>query len=361
MIEAAFEATGTRRTMRPAIARPANLLLACLATAVTATVALAASAARDAPAVPATMKAVSFSQYGDSSVLQYADVPVPKPAAGEVLVRVQAASVNPADWKRRAGSHGPGSPPAPIIPGFDVSGTVVAVGPDVSAFKVNDAVYGIVALGKSGGYAQYALAPATQIVRKPPALDHAHAAAIPLAALTAWQALFDAAKLQSGQTVVIQGGAGGVGHFAVQMAKAKGARVIATASAENQEFLRLLGADQVIDYRAVQFDRVLKNVDVVFDTVGGDTLRRSYGILRKGGYLVGIVDPVDAQELASHGISGSHIVVKPDARELDEINDWIAAGKMRADVSRTFPLAEAAAAQNLSEAGHTRGKIVLIP
>jgi len=285
---------------------------------------------------------------------------VPAPAAGEVLVRVQAASVNPADWKRRAGSYGSGAPPAPIIPGFDVSGTVVATGPGVSAFKVNDAVYGIVALGKSGGYAQYALAPVTQIVRKPPALDHAHAAAIPLAALTAWQALFDAAKVHSGQTVVIQGGAGGVGHFAVQMAKATGAHVIATASAENQEFLRLLGADQVIDYRAVRFDQVLKDVDVVFDTVGGDTLRRSYGILKKGGYLVGIVDPVDAGELASRGLSGSHIVVKPDARELAAINDWITEGKLRAEVSRTFPLRQAADAQDLNEAGHTRGKIVLV-
>jgi len=327
--------------------------LACLAAAV------ALSAGIALAAVPATMKAVSFSRYGDSSVLQYSDVPVPKPAAGEVLVRVQAASVNPADWKRRAGSYGTGSPPAPIIPGFDISGTVVGVGPGVSAFKANDAVYGIVALGKSGGYAQYALAPATQIVRKPPALDHVHAAAVPLAALTAWQALFDAAKLQSRQTVVIQGGAGGVGHFAVQMAKAKGARVIATASAENQEFLRLLGADQVVDYRAVRFDEVLKDVDVVFDTVCGDTLRRSYGILKKGGYLVGIVDPVDAQELASHGIAGSHIVVKPDAQELAEINDWIAAGKVRAEVSKTFPLADAAAAQDLSQTGHTHGKIVL--
>jgi NADPH:quinone reductase-like Zn-dependent oxidoreductase len=326
----------------------------CLTAAAALTTAVALAA------VPATMKAVSFSRYGDSGVLQYSDLPVPKPAAGEVLVRVQAASVNPADWKRRAGSYGSGAPPAPIIPGFDISGTVVAVGADVNAFKVSDAVYGIVALGKSGGYAQYALAPATQIVRKPPTLDHLHAAAVPLAALTAWQALFDAAKVQAGQTVVIQGGAGGVGHFGVQMAKAKGARVIATASAENQEFLRLLGADQVIDYRAVRFDEVLKDVDVVFDTVGGDTLRRSYGILRKGGYLISIVDAVDPKELASHAISGSHIVVKPDAPELGQINDWIAAGRIRAEVSRTFPLKQAADAQDLSEAGHTRGKIVLV-
>ncbi len=312
-----------------------------------------------ADALPATMKAVFYSRYGDSGVLQYGDLPLPKPAAAEVLIRVRAASVNPADWKRRAGAYGSGAPPGPIIPGFDVSGTVVAVGAAVTGFRINDAVYGIVALGKSGGYAQYAVAPAGQIASKPAAIDHLHAAAVPLAALTAWQALFDAAKLQAGQTVLIHGGAGGVGHFAVQLAKAKGAHVIASASAENLPFLRELGADQVIDYRTQHFDQILRNVDVVLDTVGGDTLRRSYGIIRKGGYLVGVVDDVDAAQLAAHGIRGSHIVIKPDASELARISRLIGAGKVRARVSRTFVLDQAAQAQDLSESGHAQGKIVL--
>jgi NADPH:quinone reductase-like Zn-dependent oxidoreductase len=182
---------------------------------------------------------------------------------------------------------------------------------------------------------------------------------VPLAALTAWQALFDTAGLTSGQTVLIQGGAGGVGHFAVQLARAKGAHVIATASAGNRQFLMQLGAERVLDYRTQQFDQLLKDVDVVFDTVGGDTLRRSYGVIRKGGYLVGVADNVDAGELAAHGIRGSHIVVKPSGSELGEISRWIATGQVRPYVSRTFALDQAARAQDLSESGHAKGKIVL--
>lgn len=309
--------------------------------------------------MPATMKAVAFSRYGDSSVLQYSDLPVPKPGAGEVLVRIHAASVNPVDWKRRAGSYGTGTLRAPVIPGFDVAGSIVAVGSGVTGLKLADRVYGIVTLGKSGGYAQYAVAPAGQLALTPPALDDIHAAAVPLAALTAWQALFDAANLQPGQTVLIHGGAGGVGHFAVQLARARGAHVIATASAKNLPFLRELGADQVIDYRTGNFDQIPKDVDVVFDTVGGETLRRSYGIVRTGGYLVEAVDGVDPRELAAHGIRGSHIVVKPDGRDLAGISRLIAAGKVHPYVSRTFTLDHAAQAEDLSASGHAKGKIVL--
>lgn len=325
-----------------------------------APVTMLAQSAHASETVPPTMKAVFFTHYGDSGVLQYANLPVPTPDSGEVLIRVRAASVNPADWKRRAGAYGAGTPAGPIIPGFDVSGTVVAVGSGVAGFKLNDAVYGIVALNRSGGYAQYAVAPATQIARKPSSLDHIHAAAVPLAALTAWQALFDAAKLHAGETVLIHGGAGGVGHFAVQLAKAKGAHVIATASTKNLQLLRELGADQAIDYQTQPFDRLVRDADVVFDTVGGETLRRSYDIVRRGGYLVGIVDDVDPAQLAAHGICGSHVRVNPNTGELVEISRLISAGKVHPRVSSTFPLDQAAQAQNLSASGHAEGKIVLI-
>ncbi len=333
--------------------------LAAIMLLVASVMVMAGHAGEDIVALPPTMKAVSFSRYGDSRTLQYSAVPLPMPGAGEVLLRVRAASVNPADWKRRQGAYGTGVPPTPIIPGFDVSGTVVAMGPGAGGFKIGDDVFGIVALGRSGGYAEYAIAPTTQLAIKPPALDHVHAAAVPLAALTAWQALFDAADLRAGQTILVQGGAGGVGHFAVQLARAKGAHVIATGSAQNLQFLHALGADQVIDYQTQRFEQVLKDVDVVFDTVGGDTLRRSFGIIRQGGYLAEIVDAVAPEELAAHGIRGSHIVIKPDAGELIKIGRLIAAGEIHPYVSRTFTLDQAARAQNLSEAGHVKGKIVL--
>jgi len=319
---------------------------------------LPASAA-DGVNVPVTMKAISFTHFGDSSVLQYGDVPVPAPSAGELLVRVRAASVNPADWKSRAGLYGKGPLAAPIIPGFDISGVVARVGAGVTAFKAGDAIYAMLPLNRSGGYAQFAIVPAGNAVTKPRSISDIDAAAVPLAALTAWQALFDAAKVAPGQTVLIHGGAGGVGHFAVQFAKAKGAKVIATGSARNAGFLRALGADQVIDYRSVRFEDRVKDVDAVLDTVGGDTLRRSYGIVKKGGALVSIVDDVDAAELSRHEIRGSHAIVRPDAGQLSEIGALIDAGKVKPRVSRILSLEAAAAAQDASAKGSTRGKIVL--
>jgi NADPH:quinone reductase-like Zn-dependent oxidoreductase len=220
-------------------------------------------------------------------------------------------------------------------------------------------VYAFVALSRGGAYAEYAVAQAGEIARKPKSIDHVHAAGVPLAALTAWQALFDTAKLEKGQTVLIHAGAGGVGHFAVQLAKAKGATVIATASERNHDFLRKLGADRVIDYRAQKFEEVAKDVDVVLDSIGGDTLERSYAALKPGGFVVSIVAQPDAEKLKDRGVNGARILVKPSTEQLGKIADLIDAGKVKPHVSEELPLREAARAHELSEAGHTRGKIVL--
>src|SRR5688572_11020301 len=224
-----------------------------------------AAFAADAATPAVTMKAVSFTQFGDSSVLRYADLPTPAPAAGEVLVRVRAASVNPADWKVRRGARSRGPLTSPMIPGYDVAGDVVAVGAGVTAFKTGDAVYAMTPLGRGGAYAQFVSVPSANVAAKPQRADYIHAAAVPLAALTAWQALFEVAKIAAGQTVVVHGGAGGVGHFAVQFAKAQGAKVIATASARNGDYLRDIGADEAIDYQSTQFENAIKDADVVFD------------------------------------------------------------------------------------------------
>ncbi len=336
--------------------------VACAAAAILAGSAgevMSADAVRDVPAV-ATMKAVSFSRFGDSSVLQFGDLPRPVASSGELLVRVRAAAVNPADWKSRAGMYGNGPLSAPLIPGFDVAGVVAGVGPGVTGYKGGEEIYAMLPLGRPGGYAQFAIVPAGAVAARPKSVDYAHAAAVPLAALTAWQALFDTAKLTAGQVVLVHGGAGGVGHFAVQFAKARNARVIATASSENLDFLRKLGADQVIDYRTTRFEQRVKDADVVLDTIGGDTLRRSYGVLRKEGYLVSIVDDVDRTVLAEHGIRGSHVVVRPDGSELAQIAALIDEHRVRPQVSKSLGLEAAAAAQDLSQTGRTRGKIVLI-
>jgi NADPH:quinone reductase-like Zn-dependent oxidoreductase len=315
--------------------------------------------AADAAPPAATMKAVSFTQFGNSNVLRYGDLPTPVPAAGEVLVRVRAASVNPADWKVRRGSRSRGPITAPMIPGYDIAGDVVAVGSGVTAFKNGDAVYAMTPLGVGGAYAQFASVPVANVAAKPQRADYIHAAAVPLAALTAWQALFEVAKVVPGQTVVVQGGAGGVGHFAVQFAKARGVKVIATASARNSDYLREIGSDVVIDYQSTQYENVIKDADVVLDTVGGDTLRRSFAVVKKGGYLVSIVDDPDKAELEKRGIRGSRAVVHTDGVQLAEIGRLIDSGKVKPHVSETLDLQAAAAAQDLSEKGRTRGKIVL--
>jgi NADPH:quinone reductase-like Zn-dependent oxidoreductase len=306
-----------------------------------------------------TMKAVRMADFGGADVLKYEDAPKPTVGAGEVLIHVKASGVNPVDWKLRDGM-GRGMLKPPFILGFDVAGVVEAADAGVKDFKVGDEVYVYLPIAKGGGYAEYVSAAADVVAKKPAKADFVHAAATPLAALTAWQALFDKANLQPGQTVLIHGGAGGVGHFAVQFAAWKGATVIATSSATNAEFVKSLGATTVIDYKKEKFEDIAKNVDVVFDMIGGDTLARSYQCLKEGGFLVSIVAPPDQTKLAEKKAKGAIFLVQPNSKQLTEIAGLIDAGKVKPDVSATFPLQDAAKAQEQSKSGSSgRGKIVL--
>jgi NADPH:quinone reductase-like Zn-dependent oxidoreductase len=292
----------------------------------------------------ATMKAVRAHGYGDAGMLSFEDAPLPSPGEGEVLVRVHAASVNPADWKLRA-----------IIPGRDVSGVVEAVGPGVTRFAQGDAVFG----NAVGAYAQYAVANEAELARKPLTVDHIHAAAIPLAALTAWQALFEIAGLKEGRRLLIHGAAGGVGSFAVQLAKWKGARVAGTASSRNQLFLMSLGVDQPIDHFGQRFEDLVGPIDVVLDTVGGDAQRRSWNVLRKGGMLVSTVALPSAEEARRHEATAAIFTSRPDGGQLAQIGELIDFGYVRPVVETVLPLSHAKRAHQISEAGHARGKIVL--
>ncbi len=308
----------------------------------------------------ATMKAVRFHSYGSPEVLIMEEVPRPQAGADEVLIRVQGAGVNPLDWKVRAGhvkewlQHR-----LPLIPGWDVSGVVEEVGEGVTAFKSGDEVFGMLNFREDGAYAEYVVAKAQDLASPPRSMDRVRAGAVPLAALTAWQALFDVAGLSPGQSVLIHAAAGGVGHFAVQFAKWKGARVIGTASAGNASFLGDLGGDEVIDYQATRFEEALREVDVVLDTIGGDTQRQSWQVLKKGGILVatlGISSPEVARE---HQVRGEGVMVHPDSAQLAGIAALIDGGNLKPVVTTVLPLVEAARAHELSQTGHVRGKIVL--
>jgi len=307
-----------------------------------------------------TMKAVRFHAYGDSKVLVLEEAPRPQAGEGEVLIRVHAAGVNPLDWKVRDGylkermRHR-----LPLIPGWDVSGLVEALGPDVTDFRIGDAVYGLLDFMRDGAYAEYVAAPARNLAIRPRAIDKIQAGAVPLASLTAWQCLFDVAGLKSGQTVLIHAAAGGVGHFAVQFAKWQKARVIATASTKNESFLRELGADEVIDYTTTKFEEVPHDVDVVLDTLGGDTRQRSWPVLKKGGILVATLGISSEEIPQQHDVRGEGMMVHPDADQLSQISDLIDSGNVRPAVTTVLPLAEAARAHELSQTGHVRGKIVL--
>ncbi|MEJ2723401.1 MAG: NADP-dependent oxidoreductase [Deltaproteobacteria bacterium] len=306
------------------------------------------------------MQAVRLHSYGGTEVLVLEEAPRPQPGAGEVLVRVHAAGVNPLDWKARAG-HVKGwlQHRLPLIPGWDVSGVVESVGPEVKGFKIGDAVYGMLDFRRNGAYAEYVVARSSDLAFKPNSIDHIQAGAVPLTSLTAWQSLFEVACLKSEQTVLIHGAAGGVGHFAVQFAKWKGAKVIGTASAGNQVFLRELGADEVIDYRTTKFEEAVRDVDMVLDTIGGDTQQRSWRVLKKGGVLVATLGVSSPEAAHQHGVRGEGITVHPDAIQLAQIAVLIDAGNLKPAVTTILPLAKAAQAQELSQTGHVRGKIVL--
>jgi NADPH:quinone reductase-like Zn-dependent oxidoreductase len=248
----------------------------------------------------------------------------------------------------------------PFIPGWDVSGVVEAISSAVTQFKKGDAVYARPDLARNGAYAEYVVVKETETALKPRSIDHVHAAAIPIVASTAWQALFDRAGLAKGQRILIHGAAGGVGSFAVQLAKWKGAHVIGTASTRNQAFLRELGVDEAIDYEKTRFDDVVKDVDVVFDPIGGDMRARSWKVLKKGGILVSIVGPPpSADEAAKFGVRTAFFSAQPNAFQLSEIAKLVDSGKIKPIVETVLPLSEARRAHELTESGHGRGKIVL--
>jgi len=304
------------------------------------------------------MKAAVAHEYGAPEVLKIEEVSRPEPNDDEVLVRVIASGVNPADpltlsgkYAREFGTH------LPLIPGYEIAGVVEKTGANVTKLKVGDAVYGYPTFG--GGWADYITVKEWEVAAKPKTLNFADSAAVPMGALTAWQALVDVAKLQPGQTVLIHGGSGGVGSFAIQIAKARGARVIATASTANQDLLKQLGADVAVDYTKTKFEDVAKDVDAVLDPVGKETLARSYGVVKKGGIVMSLVARPDPAEIMRHGIRGAVISVHPDSEDLAEIAQLIDAGKIKPIVTQVLPLSEAIAAQQQAATHHTRGKVVL--
>jgi NADPH:quinone reductase-like Zn-dependent oxidoreductase len=310
------------------------------------------------PALPSTMQAVRMHGAGGPEVLRLARVPLPQVGEGQVLLRVRAAGVNPVDWKIR--ERGRGAAREPWIPGFDAAGVIAKVGPGVAGWKVGDEVMALLGPSGGGGYAEYARVNARDVARKPRGMGFEEAAGIPTVGVTVFGHLVRPVESLKGKRVLIHGGAGGVGSAAVQIAKAHGAHVIATASARNHDYLRSIGVDQAIDYGTTRFEDAARDVDLVFDTVGGETLARSYGVVGRGGTLISIVERVSAERCAQRGLSC------PDEAELagagaalEAIRELAEAGKFRLNVDRTFPLAQAAQAQELNRKGHTRGKIVL--
>jgi NADPH:quinone reductase-like Zn-dependent oxidoreductase len=304
------------------------------------------------------VKAVRFHAYGDAGVLRHEGAPLPEPGEGDVLIKVHAAGVNPADVQFRRGDYQAFLPLAlPFILGWDVAGSVVAGAGD---FAAGDAVFAMADMNRDGAYAEYVAVRAANVARAPSRIPLEHAAGVPLAALTAWSALFDIANLQAGQTVLVHAGAGGVGLFSIQLARRAGARVIATASAANHEMLRRLCADVLVDYRTGDFAEGLRDVDVVLDTIGGQTRERSWPVLRSGGILVAIaMPPPDAAVAQKHGVRTAMATVLPNGERLAEIARLIDAGELEVMIDSEFPLAQAADAHRRLEQGHARGKIIL--
>lgn len=309
------------------------------------------------------VKAIVINQYGGADELQEAQVPDPVPAAHQVVVRLAATSINPIDWKLREGylkkmfdwSF-------PIILGWDVAGVITEIGDQVTGWKKGDRVFARPATTPNGSYAEYILVDDDLLAPVPDNLSFEEAASVPLAGLTAWQALFDYADLQSGEKVLIHAGAGGVGTFAIQFAKIKGAYVVTTASAKNADFLKSLGADEVIDYHTTDFTDVLSDIDVVFDTMGGDIQRESFKVLKPGsGRLISIVSAPDQELVEKYHVKAESIWLKENGVQLKEIADLLAAGKVKTVIGSKFPFSEQGIRQahELSATHHARGKIVI--
>jgi NADPH:quinone reductase-like Zn-dependent oxidoreductase len=304
------------------------------------------------------MKAAYIDQFGGPDVLKFGDLPDPKPAAGEVVVDVHAATINAADWKFRAGEYGRhANVQFPQIPGRDFSGVVSAVGAGAD-LKVGDAVFGVIAAGKEGTYCEKIAIGAALIAKKPDTLSHINAAALALTGLTAINSVEDTIKLKRGETILIQGGAGGVAGFAIQFAKYLGARVITTTSAANIDYVRSLGADQVIDYSSQDFTKVVSGCDAVFETVGGDVAQKSYQVLKPGGRAAFIASGAEAPKPQRSDVTGLRPPVPRSRKAMERIAELFVAGAIRPPEVKLYKLSQAAEAHRLSQSRHFRGKLV---
>jgi NADPH:quinone reductase-like Zn-dependent oxidoreductase len=303
------------------------------------------------------MKAIRVQQYGGPEQLRYEDAPKPQPGPGQVLIRVRATSVNPWDYKLASGIFQKMVPlELPYIPGGEFSGLIEAVGPAATDLKLGQEVYGN---SPRGAYAEFVAVDAATVAPKPKKLTHLEAATVPVAAQTAWQGLFDHARLGKGQTVLIHAAAGGVGSFAVQLAHWKGARVLATGSAANADYLKSLGADVAIDYKTTPFETVAKDIDVVFDLVGGETQARSFNVLRKAGHLIATAQP-PSQDLAKKaGVQAMMMQMTPTRQRLQKLAELFDAGTIRTVVTKIYPLSAAREAWEYGKSGHTRGKVAI--
>ncbi len=306
------------------------------------------------------MKAIRIHRFGGPEVLQLDEIDRPEPGSGELLVHVTAAAVNPVDWEIREGMlqdllhH-----QLPITLGCDLAGKVEAVGPNTKTFQPGDSIYAFVPLPRLGAFANYCIVKEEEAARKPEKLDDAHAASVPVAALTAWEALFAVAGLESGQKVLIHAASGGVGSMAVQLAKWKGAHVIGTASSKNKEYLDALGVDEMVDYHKQPFESVVRKVDVVLDTIGKDTQERSFQVLKPGGILVSLVSPPSEEKAKEHNVRAKMILVRAEGDKLAEISRLIDDGRLKTLVEHVLPLEDTKKALEMSQSGRTRGKIVL--
>ncbi|MEU2165747.1 NADP-dependent oxidoreductase [Streptomyces sp. NPDC019208] len=309
-----------------------------------------------------TMRAISQDVLGGPEVLREVRVGRPAPRPNEVLVRVRAAGVNPTDWKHRATGGLLGEPP--FVLGWDLSGEVAETGIGVAAFKPGDEVFGMLPYPFGhGSHAEYVTVPARALTHKPASIDHVQAGALPLVSLTAWQALTEYADVRPGQRVLVHAAAGGLGHVAVQIAKARGAYVIGTASAGKHDFLREIGVDETIDYRSTDVTEAVRDVDVVLDTLGGETSVRSLRVLRPGGIVVSVlpVGPPEFYEEAERlGVRAVRMLVEADRAGMEAVAELVESGKLKATIAGTFPLADAAKAHDLGDTGRTTGKLVLL-
>jgi NADPH:quinone reductase-like Zn-dependent oxidoreductase len=299
------------------------------------------------------MRAVLLSETGGPEVLRVVEVPRPDPGDGEVLIRVRAASINPIDWKERRGLA---PKELPAILGNDISGTVEQS--RAAGFAEGEDVFGF---APTGGYAQFATAPAGAIASMPAGVSHEQAAALPVSALTAWQALFTRGDLHGGQSLLVAGAAGGVGHFAVQLGKHAGAHVTGTGSARNREFVLGLGADEYVDYASQDVAEVVHDVDVAFDTVGGATTETLVPTVRESGVIVVIASAPPEAQAAERGVRTESLSMSVDRQQLAEVAALVASGEVKVEISATFPLDDVARAHELSESGHSRGKLILLP